>query len=46
MEEKTMSDGTALSATSRIEALLDANSFVELGAAVTARSTDFNVNAE
>ncbi len=41
-----MSDGTAFSATSRIEALLDANSFVELGAAVTARSTDFNVSAE
>ena len=41
-----MSDGTAFSATSRIEALLDANSFVELGAAVTARTTDFNVSAE
>ena len=27
----------------RIEALLDANSFVEIGASVTARSTDFNL---
>ncbi len=28
----------------RIEALLDENSFVEIGAAVTARATDFNMN--
>lgn len=27
----------------RIEALLDANSFVEIGASITARSTDFNL---
>jgi len=27
----------------RIESLLDANSFVEIGAAITARSTDFNL---
>ncbi|MDO5702932.1 MAG: carboxyl transferase domain-containing protein, partial [Lachnospiraceae bacterium] len=30
----------------RIEALLDANSFVEIGAQVTARSTDFNLSAD
>lgn len=29
---------------SRISALLDENSFVEIGAAVTARATDFNMN--
>ena len=28
----------------RIQALLDENSFVEIGAAVTARATDFNMN--
>ncbi len=33
-------------ALSRVEALLDENSFVELGALVTARSTDFNLSAE
>ena len=31
-------------ASSRIAALLDENSFVEIGAAVTARATDFNMN--
>ncbi len=31
-------------ASSRIVALLDENSFVEIGAAVTARATDFNMN--
>ena len=31
-------------ASSRITALLDENSFVEIGAAVTARATDFNMN--
>ena len=31
-------------ATQRIQSLLDANSFVEIGAAVTARATDFNMN--
>lgn len=28
----------------RIEALLDENSFVEIGSCVTARSTDFNLS--
>ncbi|MDO4619678.1 MAG: carboxyl transferase domain-containing protein [Lachnospiraceae bacterium] len=32
-------------AAGRIEALLDANSFVEIGGAVTARNTDFNLSA-
>ena len=31
---------------SRIAALLDANSFVEIGAQVTARNSDFNLNAK
>lgn len=39
-----MSEVTKSSALSRIESLLDENSFVELGALVTARSTDFNLN--
>ena len=30
----------------RINALLDENSFVEIGARVTARSTDFNLKQE
>lgn len=30
-------------ALSRIEAILDDSSFVEIGAGVTARSTDFNI---
>ncbi len=34
------------SALSRIEQLLDENSFVELGAYVTSRSTDFDMNAK
>ena len=33
-------------AAARIKALLDAGSFVEIGGQVTARSTDFNLNAE
>lgn len=36
---------TSKAAGRRIEALLDANSFVEIGAAVTARATDFNLSA-
>ncbi len=40
--KKRMGNGTT-TARSRIEALLDAKSFVEIGAAVTARSTDFNM---
>ena len=31
-------------ASQRINALLDDNSFVEIGAMVTARATDFNLN--
>ncbi len=34
---------TTSKASQRIEALLDANSFVEIGALVTARATDFNL---
>lgn len=39
-----MGNGTATTAKARIEALLDAKSFVEIGAAVTARNTDFNLS--
>lgn len=38
-----MSSTTQVSASKRIEALLDDNSFVEIGGYVTARSTDFNI---
>ena len=38
-----MSSTAKLSARERIETLLDANSFVEIGALVTKRSTDFNL---
>ncbi len=38
-----MSTATQNLAAARIESLLDPNSFVEIGAAVTARSTDFNL---
>ena len=34
---------TESAASSRIAALLDAGSFVEIGGAVTARTTDFNM---
>ncbi|MDO4648225.1 MAG: carboxyl transferase domain-containing protein [Eubacteriales bacterium] len=40
-----MSNATKSAAAARIESLLDANSFVEIGQAVTARSTDFNLAA-
>ena len=40
-----MSDTTKLSARARIDALVDANSFVEIGGLVTARATDFNMGA-
>ena len=40
-----MSTSAKTSARTRIEALLDDNSFVEIGALVTARSTDFNIKA-
>ena len=39
-----MSSNKGLSASERINALLDDSSFVELGAYVTARSTDFNMD--
>ena len=38
-----MSNTAQVSAGRRIEALLDDNSFVEIGGYVTARSTDFNM---
>ena len=37
-----MSNATMMSAIARIDALVDANSFVEIGADITKRSTDFN----
>ncbi len=39
-----MSNSAQSLASKRIKALLDENSFVEIGAAVTARTTDFNMN--
>lgn len=39
-----MSNAAQTSAMARIEALLDDNSFVEIGAMVTRRSTDFNLS--
>lgn len=41
-----MSNSAQTSASRRIHALLDENSFVEVGAYVTARSTDFNIAAK
>lgn len=41
-----MSNMTQSPARARIESLLDANSFVEIGAKVTARSTDFNLSGK
>ena len=38
-----MSNTNALSAKARIETLVDENSFVEIGAMITKRSTDFNM---
>lgn len=38
-----MSNTTQVSARTRIESILDDNSFVEIGAGVTARATDFNI---
>lgn len=38
-----MSNSAKMSARQRIEALVDANSFVEIGGLVTKRSTDFNM---
>ncbi|MCQ2500840.1 MAG: carboxyl transferase [Lachnospiraceae bacterium] len=41
-----MSNVTQSPARTRIESLLDANSFVEIGAKVAARSTDFNLSGK
>lgn len=41
-----MSNSAQTSASNRIHALLDENSFVEVGAYITARSTDFNMAAQ
>lgn len=41
-----MSDGSINSARTRMMKLLDENSFIEIGAEVTARSTDFNLQDE
>ena len=41
-----MSNQTQGAALDRIQAILDGNSFVEIGAAVKARSTDFNMQAK
>lgn len=41
-----MSNTTASSARQRIDSLLDASSFVEIGGQITARSTDFNLTAK
>lgn len=41
-----MTNATQTSAMKRICELLDANSFVEVGAYITARSTDFNMQAQ
>ena len=38
-----MSNTNALSARDRIASLVDENSFVEIGATITKRSTDFNM---
>ena len=41
-----MSNATQNLASMRMQSLLDANSFVEIGKSVTARTTDFNLTAE
>lgn len=41
-----MSNSSSMSAMERISTLLDADSFVEVGAYVTARNTDFNLSAK
>jgi acetyl-CoA carboxylase carboxyltransferase component len=40
-----MSNSNALSARDRIKSLVDENSFVEIGALVTKRNTDFNMDS-
>jgi len=46
MEDCKMSNSTKNSTSNRIHALLDENSFVEVGGYVTARNTDFNMTAK
>lgn len=46
MEDCNMSNSAQTSAGSRIAALLDENSFVEVGAYITARNTDFNMTGQ
>ncbi|EEG52481.1 carboxyl transferase domain protein [[Clostridium] asparagiforme DSM 15981] len=46
MEDCNMSNSAQASASSRIAALLDENSFVEVGAYITARTTDFNMTEQ
>ena len=41
-----MSDRTQTSASKRIDALLDENSFVEVGRLISARATDFNMTGQ
>ena len=41
-----MNEAVQTPARARIAALLDANSFVEIGATVTSRTTDFNMDAK
>ena len=41
-----MSNSAQTSASKRIEALLDENSFVEVGGLINARSTDFNMTEQ
>ena len=43
VEDCSMSNSAKMSARQRIESLVDANSFVEIGALVTKRNTDFNM---
>ena len=45
MEDSKMSNSAKTSALDRINAVLDDNSFVEVGSRITARNTDFNMTA-
>ena len=46
MEDSKISNSAQTSSCKRIQALLDENSFVEVGAYITARSTSFNMTAQ
>lgn len=46
MEDSNMGSTAQVSSRRRIEALLDDNSFVEIGSRITARNTDFNMTAQ